>query len=58
MIQIPLIAAVLTVVLLHTTLTHLLNWGIRKSEHEPAVYIFHFLEVILITMILCNMKPV
>ena len=58
MIQIPLSLAVLVVVILHTVLTHLLNWGIREAEHCPSVYIFHFLEILLITILLCNMKLV
>lgn len=56
MIQIPLTAAVLVVVLLHTILTHLFNWFIRETEHEPVAYIFHFIEILLIIILLCNMK--
>ena len=48
MIQIPLALAVTVVILLHTLLTHLFNWFIRKTEHEPVVYIFHFIEILLI----------
>lgn len=56
MIQIPLAVAI--VILLHTTLTHLLNWGVRETEHEPIMYIYHFIEILLITILLCNLKLV
>jgi hypothetical protein len=58
MIQIPLALALAVVIILHTTLTHLFNWFIRKTEHEPIGYIFHFIEILLITILLCNLKPV
>jgi hypothetical protein len=58
MIQIPLALAVVLIILLHTILTHLFNWFIRKTEYEPIVYILHFLETLLIIALLCNLKPV
>lgn len=61
MIQIPLALAVAVVIILHTLLTHLFNWGIRNTEDDPfgeVIILFSIIETVIIISILCNMKPV
>jgi len=61
MIQIPLALAVAVVILLHTVLTHLSNWGIRKTKDDPfgvALILMSLIEITITISLLCNMKPV
>lgn len=61
MIQIPLAVAVTLIIVLHTILTHLINWGLRETlDHETGrlLILFSFAEVALTIALLCNMKLV
>jgi len=61
MIQIPLALAVTVVILLHTVLTHLSNWGIRNTKDDPfgiVIILFSIMETALLISIICNMKLV
>ncbi len=64
MIQIPIKLVILFIVVVHTALTHLINWGIREAldiEDFTAILLCVFmslLEIILITILLCEMKLV
>jgi len=64
MIQIPLVLAVVIIIAIHTTLTHLMNWGIREAEKQGdnnaigLCLFFSFLEITSVIALLCNMKPV
>ena len=64
MIQIPLEAAIIIIVLTHTMLAHLFNWGIRmfeKIEFLSGTYILILIsiaEIFLTIALLCNMKQV
>ena len=64
MIQIPLEAVIILIVLTHTILTHLFNWGIRmfeKIEYLSGTYILVLIsiaEIFLTIVLLCNMKQV
>jgi hypothetical protein len=61
MIQIPLAVAVAVVILLHTVLTHLSNWGIRITKDDPfgiVIVLFSIIETVIVISLLCNMKPV
>ena len=63
MIQIPLIAVIILIVLTHTILTHLFNWGIRmfnELEYLSGMFILILIsiaEIFLTITLLCNMKP-
>lgn len=64
MIQIPLEAVITLIVLTHTILTHLLNWGSRmfkEIEFLSGTFILILIsiaEIFLTIVLLCNMKPV
>ena len=64
MIQIPLTAVIILIVLTHTILTHLFNWGIRmfgELEYFHGMFILILIsiaEIFLTIVLLCNMKQV
>ena len=61
MIQIPLTLAVTVVILLHTVLTHLFNWGIRNTKDDPigiVIILFSIIETALLISLICNTKLV
>jgi hypothetical protein len=61
MIQIPLALAVVVVLMLHTSLTHLLKWTMKKYAGTPDINILLLLSYIEITLtiaLICTMKQV
>lgn len=64
MIQIPLTAVIILIVLTHTILTHLFNWGIRMFEKIELlsgtfiIILISIAEIFLTIVLLCNMKQV
>jgi hypothetical protein len=61
MIQIPLALAVAVVIILHTIITHLSNWGLRNTKDDPigiVIMLFSTIETVIVISLLCNLKPV
>jgi hypothetical protein len=63
-IEISLFATVVMLILLHTVLTHLFNWGWRKTinipkESTPSILIVFFaiVEMLLLLITLLNLLP-
>jgi uncharacterized membrane protein len=61
MIQIPLALVVAVVIILHTIITHLSNWGLRNTKDDPigiVIMLFSMIEIVIVISLLCNLKPV
>ena len=63
-IKISLFAVVVMLILLHTVLTHLFNWGWRKTVNNPKestpnilIAFFAIVEMLLLLITLLNLLP-